>query len=84
MYGILFNVQADAAFDPLTASYDVRTGVSEGNGGTSLASGTGPAVVTATGRNFLGLNEYTVSVSWSTPVTLTAGTYWFNATPQLH
>ncbi len=81
VYGILFNVQADAAFDPLTASYDVRSGVSEGNGGTSLTSGTGPAVVTATGRNFLGLNEYTVSVSWSTPVTLTAGTYWFNATP---
>jgi len=81
VYGILFNVQADAAFDPLTASYDIRTGVSEGSGGTSLASGTGPAVVQATGRNFLGLNEYTVAVSWSTPVTLTPGEYWFNVTP---
>ena len=39
VYGILFNVQADAAFDPQTASYDIRTGVSEGNGGTSIASG---------------------------------------------
>ena len=38
--GILFNVQASAAFDPMTASYDIRTGVSEGNGGTSIASGT--------------------------------------------
>ena len=81
VYGILFNVQADAAFDPLTASYDIRTGVSDGNGGTSIASGSGSAVVQATGRNFLGLNEYTVAVSWSTPVTLTAGTYWFNAEP---
>ncbi len=82
VYGILFNVQASAAFDPLVASYDIRTGVSEGSGGTSIASGSGPAVVTPTGRNFIGLNEYTVSVSWSTPVTLTPGEYWFNVTPQ--
>jgi len=81
VFGILYNVQADAAFDPLTASYDIRTGVSEGNGGTSIASGSGSAVVQATGRNFLGLNEYTVAISWSTPVTLTTGEYWFNATP---
>jgi hypothetical protein len=82
VYGILFNVQADAAFDPLTATYDVRTGVSEGNGGTSIGSGTGAAVVVPTGRNFIGLNEYTVAVSWSTPLTLTSGEYWFNVTPQ--
>jgi hypothetical protein len=79
--GILFNVQADAAFDPLTASYDIRSGVVEGSGGTDIASGSGPAVVQQTGRNFLGLYEYTVAVSWSTPVTLTSGTYWFNAEP---
>jgi hypothetical protein len=82
VYGILYNVQASAAFDPLVATYDIRTGVSEGNGGTSIASGTGTAVVQPTGRNFLGLNEYTVAVSWSTPVTLTSGEYWFNATPE--
>lgn len=82
VFGILFNVQADAAFDPQTASYDIRTGVSEGNGGTSIASGSGAAVVQATGRNFLGLNEYTVAISWSTPVVLTPGTYWFNTTPE--
>jgi len=79
--GIVFNVQADAAFDPMMATYDVRTGVSEGNGGTSLASGSGNAVVQATGRNFLGLNEYSVEISIPT-VTLTPGTYWFNVTPQ--
>jgi len=82
VYGILFNIQADAAFDPLTASYDIRTGVSEGDGGTSIASGSGTAVVQPTGRNFLGLNEYTVAVSWSAAVTLTPGEYWFNVTPQ--
>ena len=82
VYGIVFNVQADAAFDPFTGSYDIRTGVAEGDGGTSIASGAGPVVVQATGRNFLGLYEYTVAVSWSTAVTLTAGEYWFNATPR--
>jgi hypothetical protein len=80
--GILFNVQADAAFDPLSANYDIRTGVSEGNGGTSIASGSGTIVVQPTGRNFLGLNEYTIAISWATPVTLTPGQYWFNAEPQ--
>jgi len=80
VYGILFNIQADAAFDPLTASYDVRTGVSEGNGGTSIASGSGTARVAATGRNFLGLNEYTVAVEFPT-VTLASGEYWVNVTP---
>jgi hypothetical protein len=79
--GILFNIQADANFDPLTASYDVRQGVSEGNGGTSLASGTVTATVAATGRNFLGLNEYSVAVNLTTPVTLGPGEYWFNVTP---
>ena len=82
VFGIVFNVQADAAFDPLTATYDIRTGVSEGNGGTSIASGSGIALVQPTGRNFLGLNEYTVAVSWSTPITLSPGTYWFNVEPQ--
>lgn len=78
--GILFNIQADAAFDPMQASYDIRTGVSEGNGGTSLASGTGPIRVQATGRNFLGVNEYTIASEFP-PVTLTPGAYWFNLTP---
>ncbi|MGA7401909.1 MAG: hypothetical protein WCC99_10455 [Candidatus Sulfotelmatobacter sp.] len=82
VYGILFNVQADAAFDPITASYDIRTGVADADGGTSIASGSGTAVIQPTGRNFIGLNEYTVAVSWSTPVTLTPGEYWFNLTPQ--
>lgn len=79
--GILVNVQADVNFDPNTASYDVRTGVIEGNGGTSIASGTGTIKVAATGRNFIGLNEFTVLVKIPT-LHLTAGQYWFNVTPQ--
>jgi hypothetical protein len=79
--GIVFNVQADANFDPLTASYDVRTGVTEGNGGTSIASGTVNATVAATGRNFFGLNEYTVAVGLSAPLAIGPGAYWFNVTP---
>lgn len=79
--GILVNVQADVNFDPNTASWDVRTGVSEGNGGTSIASGTGKIKVAATGRNFIGLSEYTVLVRIPT-LYIGPGEYWFNVTPQ--
>lgn len=80
--GILFNVQADANFDPLNATYDIRQGVSEGNGGTSLASGTANITVATTGRVFLGVSEFTILVTLPTPQVLTAGQYWFNVTPQ--
>lgn len=79
--GILFNVQASANFDPATGSYDIRQGVSEGNGGTDIASGSGNIQVAATGRNFIGLNEYSIAIQLSSPVTLGAGNYWFNVTP---
>ncbi len=79
--GILFNVQADANFDPHTASYDVRTGVTEGNGGTSIASGTGAIQVATTGRDFFGINEFTVLVKIPT-LRIGPGEYWFNITPQ--
>lgn len=79
--GILFNVQADVAFDPQSASWDIRSGVTEGDGGTSIASGTGTITVAATGNNFIGLNEFTVLVRFPL-VTLGAGEYWFNVEPQ--
>jgi hypothetical protein len=79
--GILINVQADANFDPVTASYDVRTGITDGNGGTSIASGSGSVTVASTGRNFLGLNEYSVAINLSAPLVLGPGGYWFNLTP---
>jgi hypothetical protein len=80
--GILFNVQADVNFDPENATYDIRTGVSSGVGGTSVASGTANITVATTGRIFIGLTEFSVLVTIPT-VELTEGTeYWFNVTPQ--
>jgi len=80
--GILFNVQADANFDPLNATYDIRQGISSGDGGTDVATGTANITVAATGRVFLGVTEYSVLVTIPT-VTLTGGEeYWFSVTPQ--
>jgi hypothetical protein len=80
--GILFNVQADANFDPLTATYDIRQGIVSGSGGTEVATGTGNITVAATGRVFLGVTEFSVLVTFPT-VSLTGGEeYWFNVTPQ--
>ncbi len=80
--GVVFNVQADTAFDPQSATYDIRTGVTDGDGGTSVASGSGHMSVVATGRNFIGLNEYSVAVLIPGGVVLNAGEYWFNMTPE--
>lgn len=81
--GLLFNVIATLNdFNPATATWEIRTGVSEGNGGTQLGQGSGAANITATGRQIFGFNEYTVAVAVNPPLTLTAGTYWFNVTPQ--
>lgn len=80
--GIVFNILASAAFDPFTANWDIRQGVSEGNGGTDVASGSGATIsVVATGRVAFGLYEYTIAASFPT-VTLTPGEYWFNLQPQ--
>ena len=78
--GVLFNVQGLAAFDPRTASYDIRTGVSEGDGGTSIASGTAHIKVAQTGRVFLGAYEYSVVVRFPR-IRLVSGEYWINVTP---
>jgi hypothetical protein len=79
--GILFNILATAAFDPYTATYDIRQGISEGNGGTDVSSGSASIAVAATGRNAFGLYEYTITATFST-VNLSPGEYWFNLEPQ--
>ncbi len=79
--GILFNVLATAAFDPFTGVYDVRQGVSEGSGGTDIATGSGSISVVATGRVAFGLYEYTIAVSFPS-LTLIPGEYWVNVQPQ--
>lgn len=62
-----------------TAAWDIRSGVSAGDGGTLVASGDGTTVNTDTGVTFnfggLGYEIYTNQVN-GLNVVLTAGTYW--------
>jgi hypothetical protein len=67
-------------FRPDTAAWQIRSGVSAGNGGTLVASGTGAATVTPTGNTPFGLTEIHVSVA-GLSVLLTPGTYWLMVTP---
>jgi len=70
-------------FDPPTGTYDVRIGVSNGNCGTDLASGSGPQTAVPTGRTLDGIPEYFTTVAFAKPLTAQDGvTYWFNETPQ--
>jgi hypothetical protein len=64
---------------PETAYYEIRTGVSEGNGGTVVYSGTASVTQTATGRSAFGYAEYQdlVSVDFA----LSDGTYWMSVVP---
>src|SRR5207248_4714570 len=64
-----------------SALSEIRQGVSEGNGGTLIASGmTMTPVVTPTGRSGFGFIEYMVEVT-GVNVNLPPGTYWLNVTP---
>jgi hypothetical protein len=79
--GLLVNVLATAGeFNPKTATWEIRSGVSPGNGGKVVASGSGAANVAPTGRSAFGFTEFTVAVEAS--ATLTAGEYWINVSPQ--
>lgn len=93
--GVLFNqvptcdefTCTGTVFDPATGTYDIRTGVSEGVGGTSVASGSGPQTATATGRTYGYFGgseaEYSTSVLFTKPLTPAEGvTYWLNESPQ--
>src|SRR5437868_1178081 len=63
------------------ATWEIRQGVSEGNGGTLIASGmTMTPIVTPTGRSGFGFTEYMVEVT-GLNVSLAPGTYWLNVTP---
>jgi hypothetical protein len=62
------------------AAWEIRTGVSEGNAGTLVASGTtNSPLVTLTWCHF-GFCEYQVEVT-ALNVHLNPGTYWLNVTP---
>ena len=66
--------------NPLSAYWEIRTGVSEGNGGTLVASGTAFDNVTPTGRSDFGYTEYRNEV-WVN-LNLSGGTqYWMAVVP---
>jgi hypothetical protein len=62
------------------AYWEIRSGVSAGNGGTLVASGTDTATQTATGRSGFGYTEYTVEVD-GLSLFLAPGTYWLTVAP---
>ena len=64
-----------------TAYWEVRSGVSTGNGGTLLFSGTNAASRVATGRSAFGITEYRATLTGFTPFTLGAGEYWMAIAP---
>ena len=69
-----------SGLDPKTAYWEIRSGVSEGNGGTLIASGSGYTSNQPTGRSDFGFNEYTNYVSVN--LLLSSGTYWMAVVPQ--
>jgi hypothetical protein len=68
------------SFSTSTAYWEIRSGVSAGDAGTLVASGTSTATKTATGRSAFGLTEYTMEVT-GLSVPLDAGTYWLTVAP---
>jgi hypothetical protein len=92
--GFTYNITGvfsnDFMYNPSAAStayWEIRSGVSAGNGGTLLDSGDGADTLTATGRSIpvipgvFNVFEYTNSVSVS--VSLGAGTYWLAVAPDV-
>jgi hypothetical protein len=82
--GILFMQIASNGgniFDPDTATYDIRTGVSGGNGGTSVTNGSAPLSAQVYGQ--CNCVEFETAVQLTKPLTVTPGTrYWFNLLTQ--
>ena len=62
-----------------SANWAILSGVSEGNGGTVVQSGTATPTVTATGRSDFGYTEYSVDVAVN--FVLAPGTYWLSVQP---
>jgi hypothetical protein len=65
---------------PTAGYWELHEGVSEGNFGTLIASGTGVMTNTPTGRSGFGFTEYTDLVT-GINVTLPAGMYWEAVVP---
>ena len=71
----VFSNNSISNFTPTQAEWEIRSGVSVGNGGTVVASGTNAATLTAVSGNI-----FTVAVS-GLNVSLSAGTYWLTVAP---
>jgi hypothetical protein len=70
-----------ASTNIIGASFEIRQGVSSGNGGTLIASGTTMTPdVTPTGRSGFGFTEFQVAIT-GLNIHLDQGTYWLNVTP---
>lgn len=68
-------------FTPGTlAEWEIRSGLSSGNGGTLVASGTDTATYTSTGEGGSGYVIYRIEVD-GLDVSLTPGTYWLTVAP---
>jgi hypothetical protein len=65
---------------PTSGYWEIRSGVSEGNGGTLVASGSGAVTNAPTGRSDFGFVEYHNEVD-GLNVSLNSGTYWFAVVP---
>ena len=73
------NLASFGVLDPQTATWQFRSGVSEGSGGTLLCSGDSAAMITDTHRNDFGFEEFEVVTK--TPCTIPAGNVWLAVTP---
>ena len=72
-----------SGLNPTNGYWEIRTGVSEGNGGTLVASGSGAMTHTPTGRSAFGYTEYTDQI-YGLNISLSVGTqYWFAVVPMI-
>lgn len=79
--GNYLTLGCQGGLDPKQADWDVRQGVSSGNGGTVVASGTDKAVIAPTGRTAFGLIECHVETKLSNTVSMNGGTYYVGMSP---
>jgi hypothetical protein len=73
--GVYGNVLTQQGGDFNTLDWEIRSGMSVGNGGTLVASGFGAPTNTLTGGSGFGYTEYKVRVG-GLAVNLAPGTYW--------
>jgi hypothetical protein len=84
--GVFSNNLAQAAIPeiaPPEIEWSISSGVSQGNAGTVIASGTSKATLSPTGRSWNNMNEYTVLGRLNSDQTFTLGSghYWITAVP---